>query len=184
MFYEFAHRHTPCTIDGVADAVILSRNAKSSNVIDREYMFVGRFSPVSTAENGSLVLTTDSFFIEATRITTDNDKYCSLVKLNATIEVWRYAQPESGDPDFFLTDSAIAYIQFVNADLRKQEPGLLATTEYILVVQKTVDVKKPNDATLYKPDRVVFNSLNYKVDVVDDVKIPNLYHIQLSVDYR
>lgn len=183
MFSEFSHRHTSCTVDGIADKVILSRDTKSASITSKEYMFIGRFSPTSSVNTGSMVIAADSFLVESLRITPDADKYCSMVKTNVTIDVWRYSQPESGDPDFFLgTSNVKGYVQFVRGDLRKQIPGLLATTEYILIVQNSVDVKNPVD--LYKPDRIAMNGKNYQVDVVDDVMIPNLHYVQLSEDNR
>lgn len=182
MFYEFAHRYTPCTVEGVNENVILSRETKGSSVVAKEYMFVGRFSPSSIVQNGSLVVTDVSFLVRTLRATTESDKYCNMVKTNALIDVYRYGQPAVGDPDYIIGDSGVvAYVEYVTADLRQQHIGLLATTECILVVQKTVDVKKPNDPSLYRPDRVVMNGRNYQVDVVDDVELPNLLHVQLSL---
>lgn len=191
MYYEFAHRHTPCIIDGVAEAVILSRDTKGSTIVAKEYTFNGRFSPVSIVQNGSLVVTEDTFLVQTLRVTPDKDKYCSMVKTNALIDVFRYDQLEDeegnpiGDPDYLpVVSGVIAYNQYVTAELRQQDIGLLSTTEYILTVQKTVDIRKPNNPSLYQPDRVVLNGRNYQVDVVDDVKMPNLYHVQLSVYIR
>jgi hypothetical protein len=190
MFYGFAHRHTPCTVDGVDEAVILSRDTKGSTIVAKEYTFIGRFSPVSVVLNGSLVVTDNNFLVQHSDLL-PKGKYCSMVKTNALIDVYRYGQLEdiNGDPisepDYLpVVSNVIAYVQYITAELRQQDIGLLATTEYILVVQKTVDIKKPNDPSLYRPDRVVLNGRNYQVDVVDDVKMPNLYHIQLSVDLR
>jgi hypothetical protein len=191
MFHQFSHRHTPCTVDGINENVILSRDTKGSTVVSKEYTFIGRFAPNSAVLNGSLVVTDDTFLVQTLRPTPEGDKYCSMVKTNALIDVYRYGQriddagDPAGEPDFILlVYGVIAYAEYVTASLRQQDIGLLATTEYILVVQKTVDVKKPNDPSLHRPDRVVLNGRNYQVDVVDDMKFPNLYHIQLSVDYR
>lgn len=185
MFYLFLHRHTPCTVDGVADKVILSRDSKGSSIVGKEYVYNGRFAPMSFVQNGSLVAAVDSYLVQTLRVTPDADKYCSMVKTNALIDVKRYGQPTVGDPDYLPVASGVkAYAQYVTAELRQQDIGLLATTEYISVVQKTVDIKNPNDPSLYRPDRFVLNGRNYQVDVVDDFKFPNLYHVQLSVDLR
>jgi hypothetical protein len=184
MFYEFAHRHMPCTVDGAAEKVILSRD-RNSTVTQRESMFIGRFAPTSAVENGSLIVSTDSFLVQTLRITPETDKFCSLVKTNTLIDVLRYGQPPVGDPDFLpVVSGVVTYAEFVSADLRQQHIGLLPTTKYVLITQKTVDVKNPDHPTLYKPDRIILHGHNYQVDVVDDVKLPNLYHIQLSEDFR
>jgi hypothetical protein len=185
MFYEFAHRHTPCTVDGTAEKVILSRDTKGASIVAKEYMFIGRFAPVSIVHNGSLVITDVSFLVETLRTTTEADKYCSMVKTNASIDVLRYGQPPVGDPDFLpIASGVVAYAEFVTADLRQQHIGLLPTTKYVLILQSTVDVKNPDNPTLYKPDRIILHGRNYQVDVVDDVQLPNLYHVQLSEDFR
>jgi hypothetical protein len=181
MFYEFAHRHTPCTIEGANENVILSRDTKGSSVVAKEYMFIGRFSPSSIVQNGSLVVTDVSFLVQTLRITPDADKYCSMVKTNALIAVQRYGQPSVGDPDFLpIVSGVVAYAEFVTADFRQQHIGLLATTDYVLVLQKSVDIKSPDNPTLFQSDRVILNGRKYQVDVVDDLKLPNLYHVQLS----
>jgi hypothetical protein len=191
MFYEFSHRHTPCTVDGAADLVILSRESKGSSVIGKESMFAGRFAPTSLVQTGSLVETMDSFLVQTLRSTPDQDKYCSMVKTNEVIEVERYSQAYDandnpiGDPIFTSVESNVkAFAEYVTANLRQQEPGLLPTTVYVLNLQKTVDVKKPQDSSLISPDRIVLNGHPYQVDVVDDVKYPNLFSVQLSEDIR
>jgi hypothetical protein len=191
MFYEFAHRHTPCTVDGVADIVILSRESKGSSVIGKESMFAGRFAPTSLVQNGSLVVTDDYFLVQTKRKTPETDLMCSLIKTNTVINVQRYSQAFDandnpiGDPTFTTVAVGIkAFAQYVTAHLRQQEPGLLPTTVYTLDLQTTVDIKRPQDTLLHSPDRVILNGHPYQVDVVDDVKYPNLFSVQLSEDLR
>lgn len=184
MFYQFRHRHTPCTVDGASENVILSRD-RNSSLTQKEYMYIGRFAPSSVVHEGSLVVATSSFLVQTLRITPETDKYCSIVKTNAVIAVQRYGQPPVGNPDFLpIASGVVAFAEFVTGDLRQQHIGLLPTTKYVLIIQSTVDVKNPDNPTLYKPDRIVLHGRNYQVDVVDDIRLPNLYHIQLSEDFR
>ncbi|OPA77464.1 hypothetical protein BVG16_13495 [Paenibacillus selenitireducens] len=190
MFYEFTHRHTPCYVDNQHDLVILSRENKATTVAGKEYVYNGMFSPVSKVHQGSLVETIDSFLVQTMRSTTDKDKYCSLIKTNAVIEVQRYTQiydkhdnPLKASFDSVEKDIK-ANVQYVTAQLRQNDAGLLPTTVYVLQIQSTVDVKRPSDRALVLPDRIIINERPYQVDVVDDLKFPNLYHVQLSEDKR
>jgi hypothetical protein len=191
MFYEFSHRHTDCTVDGAPDKVILSRDSRATSVIGKEYSYNGVFAPDSPIQTGSLVETSDSFFVQTLRLTTNRDKNCSLIKTNVTIEVKRYQQALDGNdnpvsaPTFNTIRSNVkAFAQYVTAHLRQQDPGLLPSTVYVLQLQSTVDDRKPQDPSLISPDRIILNGRPYQVDAVDDVKYPNLLHVQLSEDLR
>lgn len=191
MFEKFSHRHTVCTVDGAADKVIFSRETKATSIEGKEYMFNGVFAPTSGVVNGSMVIATDSFLVLTKRSTVDGDKYCSLIKTNDVIIVQRYSQAydsngnESGNPIFTAVQSNVkANSQYVSARMRQEDIGLLASTVYVLHLQNTVDIKRPQDASLKSPDRIILNGRSYQVDVVDDVKLPNLYYVQLSEDFR
>ncbi|WP_025683754.1 hypothetical protein [Paenibacillus maysiensis] len=191
MFYEFSHRHTPCVVDGNEDVVILSRETKATTVMGKEYVYNGVFSPESLIIRGSLVQTEDTFLVLTLRKTVDQDNYCSLVKTNAVIEVQRYQQAYDandnpiGDPDFVsVAADIVCFAQYVTAQLRQQEPGLLPSTVFTLQLQTTVDVRDPQDSSLSAPDRIVMGGKTYQVDVVDRIKYPNLLHVQLSEDRR
>ena len=191
MFDEFAHRHTTCTVDGVADIVILSRDSKGSSVVGKESMYVGRFSPTSSVSKGSMVVVTDSFLVQTLRITPDRDNYCGMVKTNELITVQRHTQTLDangnaiGDPIFIAVQSNIkTFSQYVTAQLRQEVIGLLPTTVIALQMQTTVDIKRPDDPLLTSYDRVILNGRPYSVDVVDDSKFPNLLHVELSEDTR
>jgi hypothetical protein len=183
MFYEFAHRHTVCTVDGVSDKLILSRDTSSSSVSNKEYKFIGRFSPLSLVEEGSLVISEDSFFVQSKRKTPDNDLYCGMVKTNALVTIQRKHQDYDGNdnptgpatyPD--VVANVVGFVEFANASLRMKQEGLLPTTTYTLIIQSGVDVERL--------DRIMVNSRPYQVDVVDDIKYPNLLFIELSEDLR
>ncbi|ASA20943.1 hypothetical protein [Paenibacillus donghaensis] len=189
MFHEFAYRHTPCVVNGQPDAVILSRGSSGGSQFGRESDYMGRFAPESPVVTGDIVITEDSYLICSLRITPDRDKYCGLVKSNVVIEVLRYSQKYDsndnpiGDPTFNTVQSGvIAYAEFVNAKLLQENPGLLPTTAYLLRLQFTVDIKRPNDPALLQPDRVLLNGKPYRVDAIDDVKYPGLLQVQLSED--
>ncbi len=188
MFYEFSHRHTPCIVDGNPEAVILSRETKATTILGKEYLYNSLFAPTSSVAPGSAVETDDFFLVQTMRLSTERDKYCSLLKTNVTAEIRRYTQEYDnndnpvGDPDFVLVQEAKGFAQFVSAQLRLEDPGLLPTTTYILLLQTSVDVKKPQG--LLSPDRVLLKGRPYQVDVVDDLKYPNLLHVQLSEDTR
>lgn len=191
MFYEFSHRHTPCLVDGVEDKVILSRDTRATTIVGKEYLFNGVFSSSSLAAPGSLVETDESFLVQTLRPTTGHDKYCSLIKTNAVIEVQRFKRAYDerhnpiGDPKFQpVAQDVKGFIQYVTARLRQDDPGLLSTTSYILQIQTSTDVRDPQDKKLLSPDRIVINNIPYQVDVVDAIKYPNLFHIQLSEDRR
>jgi hypothetical protein len=191
MFNEFSHRHVNCTINGVSEKVILSRETKATTVIGKESTYNGVFAPTSGVQNGSLVETSDSFFVQTLRITVELDKYCSLIKTNETIDVQRYQQALDendnpiGVPTFLaVTSNVKAFAQYVTAQLRQEDLGLLPTTVYVLQLQANVNVRKPQDPSLISPDRIILNGHSYQVDVVDDVKYPNLLNIQLSEDLR
>lgn len=190
MFYEFKHRHTPCLVDGEKEIVIISRESKGTSLISKEYLYNGLFAPTSLIANGSFVETEDSFLVQTMRLTTDRDRYCSLLKTNVTAQIQRYKQEyddngnEIGDPDFVLIQEAKGFAQFVSAKLKLDDPGLLPTTSYILILQTVVDVRRPQDKILSSPDRVLLNGRAYQVDTVDDLKYPNLLHVQLSEDLR
>ncbi|WP_328800286.1 hypothetical protein T3H97_16355 [Paenibacillus sp. LX16] len=191
MFYEFSHRHTPCVVDGNEDVVILSRETKGTTVMGKEYVYNGVFSPISLVNRGSLVQAEDTFLVLTLRKTVDQDNYCSLVKTNAVVEVQRYQQAYDandnpvGDAEFTsVAADVVCFAQYVTAQLRQQEPGLLPSTVFILQLQTTVDVKDPQDSILSAPDRIVMGGKTYQVDVVDKIKYPNLLHVQLSEDRR
>jgi len=190
MFNDFSHRHTGCMVDGQANKVILSRDSRASSVIGKEYMYNGVFAPNSPVQNGSLVETEDSFFVQTLRLTVEKDKYCSLIKTNAAVDVHRLSRTyDSNDNPIGVTFQTVqvnakAFAQYVTARLRQEDPGLLPTTVYVLQLQANVDVRKPQDPTLISPDRIVMNGRPYQVDAVDDVKYPNLLYVQLSEDLR
>jgi hypothetical protein len=191
MFYDFSHRHISCLVDGAADHVILSRDTRATTIIGKEYLYNGLFAPDSPVQNGSMVeVGPDAHLVQTTRRTTERDKYCSLIKTNAVIDVQRYGrQYDASDnplPDINfapVASSVIAFVQLITAQLRQDEPGLLPTTVYIMQLQLSAGVKSPKDG-LRSPDRVVLNGLPYQVDVVDAVKYPNLLFVQLSEDTR
>ncbi|MBY7736284.1 hypothetical protein MJ749_13310 [Paenibacillus polymyxa] len=191
MFYEFSHRHTPCVVDGNEDVVILSRETKATTVLGKEYVYNGVFSPESLINRGSLVQTEDTFLVLTLRKTVDQDNYCSLVKTNAVVEVQRYQQAYDandnpvGDAEFTsVAADIVCFAQYVTAQLRQQEPGLLSSTVFVLQMQTTVDVKRPEETTTAIPDRIVMGGKTYQVDEVDRMKYPNLLHVQLSEDRR
>ncbi|MDB5053279.1 MAG: hypothetical protein JWM44_1329 [Bacilli bacterium] len=190
IFDEFAHRHTDCILDGVAEKVILSRDSRSTSIIAREYIYNGLFAPTSAVKTGSLVVTDESFLVQSRRSSPEGNKSCTLVKTNSVIEIQRCTVTydtndnpigESFDP---VQSNVKAYVQYVTAHLRQLDIGLLPTTAYTLLVQSTVNVKRPQDTSLVMPDRIVLNGRPYQVDVIDDVKTPGLYNIQLSEDIR
>lgn len=191
MFYEFSHRHTPCVVDGNEDVVILSRETKATTVLGKEYVYNGVFSPESLINRGSLVQTEDTFLVLTLRKTVDQDNYCSLVKTNAVVEVQRYQQAYDvndnpvGDAEFTsVAADVVCFAQYVTAQLRQQEPGLLSSTVFVLQMQTNVDVKRPEETTTAIPDRIVMGGKTYQVDEVDRMKYPNLLHVQLSEDRR
>ncbi|MCL6605642.1 MAG: hypothetical protein K6T94_22490 [Paenibacillus sp.] len=192
MFKDFAHRHLPCSVDGSQDLVIISRESKGSSQLGKESNYNGVFSPISEVTTGSLLQTTDDqYLVLSLRRTTDKDKYCGMVKVNAAIVIQRYSQPydkndnEDGPPTFTAVQTGVvAFAEFVSAKLLQEEPGLLPTTTHLLRVQNTVNVKRPNDPTLEQRDRILLHGRPYQVDDINDVKYPGLYQVQLSEDRR
>ncbi|MMZ48446.1 hypothetical protein D1872_101150 [compost metagenome] len=189
MFKDFAHRHSLCTVNGEPDVVILSRETKATTIIGKEYMYNGLFSSKSLVKPGDIVQNESSLLVQTLRTTTEKDKYCSLIKTNALIEVQRYHQSYDsndnpiGDPDFVsVAANVVCFAQYVTAQLRQQEPGLLPSTVFVLQMQTTVDVKSPEETSTAIPDRIVMSGKTYRVDVVDRIKYPNLLHVQLSED--
>ncbi|MEK5374213.1 hypothetical protein [Paenibacillus sp. FSL P2-0173] len=191
MFKDFAHRHSPCTVNGEPDIVILSRDTKATTIIGKEYMYNGLFSSKSPVKQGDIVQNDDHFLVQTLRPTTEKDKYCSLIKTNAMVEVQRYQQAYDandnpvGDAEFTsVAADVVCSAQYVTAQLRQQEPGLLPSTVFTLQLQTTVDVRDPQDSSLSALDRIVMGGKTYQVDVVDRIKYPNLLHVQLSEDRR
>ncbi|MDG0053075.1 hypothetical protein MMB75_05230 [Paenibacillus sp. P2(2022)] len=189
MFKDFAHRHSPCTVNGEPDVVILSRETKATTIIGKEYMYNGLFSSKSPVKPGDIVQNESSFLVQTLRTTTEKDKYCSLIKTNASIEVQRYRQSYDsndnpiGDPEFVpIAVDVVCFTQYVTAQLRQQEPGLLPSTVFVLQLQTNVDIKRPEETNTAIPDRIVMSGKTYRVDVVDRVKYPNLLHVQISED--
>jgi hypothetical protein len=190
MFYNFAHRHTLCLVDGVSEKFILSRDSRSTSIIAREFLNNGTFAPVSIVQTGSLVVAGDSYLVQSMRAMTESDKSCTLLKTNAVIEVRRctvvYDANDNPIGESFnpVQSNVKAYAQYVTAQLRQREIGLLPTTAYVMYMQSSVNVKRPQDPALIKPDRIMLNGRPYQVDVVDDVKDPGLFYVQLSEDTR
>lgn len=189
MFYQFAHRQVPCIVDGTAEKVVLTRDSRSSAVIVREYLYTGLFSPSSLVNTGSLVEAEgETFFVQTKRHTAEKDWYCGLIKTNAVIDVYRFSRKydEHDNPieeEFQPIEMNVkAFMQYVTAQLRQDDAGLLATTKYLLQLQKNVDIKRPQEVAW--PDRVIFKGRSYQVDVIDDVRYPNLLYIQLGEDTR
>jgi VIT1/CCC1 family predicted Fe2+/Mn2+ transporter len=100
--------------------------------------------------------------------------YCQIDFLKQCVSCW-LARKRMGVKTF---------AQYVTARLRQEDPGLPPSTVYVLQLQSTVDVRKPQDQSLILPDRIVLNGQPYQVDAVDDVKYPNMIHVQLSEDLR
>ncbi|ETT31320.1 hypothetical protein C161_27040 [Paenibacillus sp. FSL R5-192] len=191
MFKDFVHRHSPCTVNGEQDKVILSRETKATTVLGKEYMYNGLFAPKSPVLPGDVVQSDMTLLVQTLRYTATKDKYCSLIKTNVTVEVQRYMQEfdandnPKGKPEFTLVaGDIIGFAQHVSAQLRQEEPGLLSTTSLVLLLQTSIDVREPSDPTLVSPDRIVIAGKKYQVDVVDRIKYPNLLHIQLCEDRR
>ncbi|WP_274362751.1 hypothetical protein [Paenibacillus thermotolerans] len=189
MFYEFSHRHTDCFVDGLPDKVILTREARSSSVFNREFLYSGTFSPTSNVQPGSMVDIGDSFLVQSKRITAEGDRSCSLVKTNAVVTIQRWSQALDandnpiGGPTFNDVQSNVdVFAQYVSGRLRQEDIGLLPTTVYVVLLQTSSDLKRPQEVT--SPDRIVLNGRSYQVDAVDDVKVPNLFYVQLSEDLR
>ncbi|WP_311077976.1 hypothetical protein [Paenibacillus polymyxa] len=190
MFKDFAHRHSPCTVNGEPDVVILSRETKATTIIGKEYMYNGLFSSKSPVKPGDIVQNESSFLVQTLRTTTEKDKYCALIKTNALIEVQRYQQfydsndNPVGDPEIVqVAVDVVCFAQYVIAQLRQQEPGLLPSTVFVLQLQTNVDIKRPEETSTAIPDRIVMSGKTYRVDVVDRIKYPNLLHVQLSEDW-
>lgn len=118
MFKQFSHRHTPCTVNGLPEAVILSRGSSGSSQYGRESDYIGRFAPESSVVSGALIETGETFLVCSKRPTPERDKYCGMVKTNMIVRVQRYSQEYDGnynpigDPDF--TDVEIEVKAFVN----------------------------------------------------------------------
>lgn len=189
MFKQFAHRHSPCTVNGLPDVVILSRDTRATTIVGKEYMYNGLFAPTSPVKPGDLIENGETFLVQTLRPTTEKDKYCSLIKTNAAITVQRYSQEYDdndnpiGDEEYRpIAENVIAFAQYVTARLRQDDPGLLPSTTYTLQLQTTVDIKDPQDAI--HPDQVILHGKAYQVDAVDVVKYPNLLHVQLSDSVR
>nr|WP_154957437.1 hypothetical protein [Paenibacillus xylanexedens] len=191
MFKDFAHRHSPCTVKGEPDKVILSRETKATTVLGKEYMYNGLFALKSPVSPGDVVQNDMTFFVQTLRFTATKDKYCSLIKTNVKTEVQRYMQEfdmndnPKGKPEFtVVAGDILGFAQHVSAQLKQEEPGLLSTTSLVLLLQTSVDVREPSDPSLLSPDRIVIAGKKYQVDVVDRIKYPNLLHIQLCEDRR
>lgn len=191
MFHDFAHRHTPCTVDGVSEVVILSRGGSGSSQYGRESDYIGRFAPESSVLPGAMIDTGEQFMVCSIRPTPDRDKYCGMVKTNMLVKVQRYKQQYDqndnpvGDPEFLDIETDVkAFVRYVTGQLRQEDPGLLPTSTHLVRVQNTVDVRRPDDPQLNKPDRMILNGRPYQVDAIDDIQFPGLYQIQLSEDRR
>lgn len=190
MFYEFGHRHVPCTVDGEPDVVMLSRESKATSIIGKESMYNGIFAPDSPVAAGSIVITDDTFLVLTKRKTTDADAYCSLIKTNAAANLQRYGEVfgehrNVTDRTFSTIESDIpAFAQHVNAQMRQDDIGLLPKTTVLLIVPVSFHVKGPQEPGLIAPDRVQVFDRNYQVDDVDRMKYPNLLQLQLSEDVR
>ncbi|WP_135552102.1 hypothetical protein [Paenibacillus cymbidii] len=185
MFWQFSHRHRTCSVDGTAEAVILSREQKATSQRGKESEYNGLFSSASVVVTGAIVMVEDAYLVTALRKTVDGDNYCSMVKANALFSVQRYGQVDDEDPAFStVVSSKRAYAEYVTASLRQHDPGLLPQTHYTLIVQATVDVRDPQDPSLYKADRVVMGGRNYEVASVDKMRYPNLLFVQLAEDMR
>ncbi|KAA8782515.1 hypothetical protein EC604_01460 [Paenibacillus amylolyticus] len=191
MFKDFVHRHSPCTVNGYEDKVILSRETKATTILGKEYVYNGLFSPKSTVAPGDIIQNDMTFLVQTLRFTTMKDKYCSLIKTNATIQIQRFTQEyddydnPKGKPVFVPAASdVVGFVQHVTAQLKQEDPGLLPTTTLVLLLQTNVDVKEPSDPLLTQPDRIVIAGKKYQVDVVDRIKYPNLLFIQLCEDRR
>lgn len=191
MFYEFSHRHTPCLVNGNNEKVVLSRETKATTVMGKEYVYNGLFAPNSSIGLGMIVETDVSFLTLTMRTTVERDKYCSLLKTNAVAEVQRFSQAYDslydpiGGPTFQSIETNVkCFAQYVSAQLRMDEPGLLASTSFVLIMQSDVDVRKPQDPMLLSPDQIILDGRPYQVDVVDSIKYPNLLHVQLSEELR
>ncbi|MDH6373538.1 hypothetical protein M2444_005370 [Paenibacillus sp. PastF-3] len=191
MFHDFSHRHTPCTVNGLPEAVILSRGSSGSSQFGRESDYIGRFAPESSVVSGALIETGETFLVCSQRPTPERDKYCGMVKTNMIVKIQRYSQKYDGnynpigDPDFLDIETGVhSFVRYVNGQLRQEDPGLLPTSTHLVRLQNTVDVRRPDDPKLLKPDRIVFNGRPYQVDDINDIQFPGLYQIQLSEDMR
>ncbi|MCY9593725.1 hypothetical protein PC41400_21600 [Paenibacillus chitinolyticus] len=190
MFYDFSHRHASCLLDGQPSKVILSRENRGGSLASKELAYNGVFAPDSPVKTGSHISADEAYFVLSVRPTAEADKYCSLLKINTKVEVQRWAalfdaeERHMGSDFLPVVADVPAVAQFVTARLRQDDAGLLPTTAYVLYVQNSVDVRRPQDKDLTSPDRVLLNGRGYQVDAVDDIKVPGLLHVQLSEDVR
>lgn len=189
MFNEFPERQIACLINGTSEKVILSRETKATTVMGKEYVYNGLFAPKSIIALGDIVEVDASYMVLTMRQIVERDKYCSLLKSNAAIDVQRYGQEFDvndnpvGAPDFItVQEGVVSFVQYVTADLRQQDQGLLPTTKYVVILQTSVDVMRPQE--LSSPDRLIIDGIPFQVDVVDGMKYPNLLNIQVSEDMR
>lgn len=191
MFHEFSHRHTPCTVNGLPEAVILSRGSSGSSQYGRESDYIGRFASDSSVTPGALIDTGETYLVCSQRITPERDKYCGMVKTNMIVKIQRYNQQYDendnpiGGPDFQDIQTGLhSFVRYVTAQLRQEDPGLLPTSTHLVRLQNTVDVRRPDDPSLLNPDRIILNGRPYQVDAIDDIQFPGLYQIQISEDMR
>jgi len=84
---------------------------------------------------------------------------------NKVVKVWEIAHAH-----------VYAFGSIVTYELRQYDPGLLSSTRYLFHVSKSLGVKEL--------DRLVYNGKDYQVDVIDDIGLPGVDRVQLSVDVR
>jgi hypothetical protein len=178
-------------VNGLPEAVILSRGSSGSSQYGRESDYIGRFAPESTVVSGALIETGETFLVCSQRPTPERDKYCGMVKTNMIVKIQRYSQKYDenynpiGDPEFLDIETEVySFVRYVTGELRQEDPGLLPTSTHLVRLQNTVDVRRPDDPSLFNPDRIILNGSPYRVDVIDDIQFPGLYQIQLSEDMR
>lgn len=191
MFHTFSHRHTPCTIDGQQEMVILSRDSKSTSALSREFLFNAVFAANSVAKYGSMLAAQgETFLIMTMRTMTGGDKYCSVIKTNVEAVVQRLTNIYGNNKTVIdrrfedVTPRVKAHLQQVTAHMREKDIGLLPETSHILYVQGGLDIQNPDEGKKQAPDRAVVGSRTYRVSYVNRTKYIGLLEVQLTEDVR
>lgn len=184
-----------CTVNGTTTKATIGRIGKKTDAFSWENERQGGFLPDTDVPGGALVentLLSESYLVRSIYPEAVDGavvaKVAQMLKINATVNVLRYSDTydDYGNPipgtgawkDTTTGDTLTpikTFAEFISANMRQSDPGLLASTVIRLYIQSAVPVQLL--------DRVGLGE-NYQVDAINLISSPGLAIVQLSKDTR
>lgn len=175
-----------CTILGdpeVATKVLKKRHGSGTDPSRRDSTYRGVVLATSSLVSGKVMsIAGQSYLMQSVMpdpVYPDALSFFA-VKCNTEVTLQRYTETADVDgnrtPSWPSLGMSPAWAQVVTARMRQEDPGLLDNARYLVEVPTSLGVREL--------DRIVLGGSNYKVESIDDVAMPGVVRVQLSIDTR